>query len=160
MKNNDADPSRVDKAWIYSLSAVHITVYMSTTDSGPDEVAATKQVEKLCSANLFCWVIRQYCVMHQLHLSVLKLLAKMGSHWSDLSKCVNCWRSPHASGRLYQAWKEIAGDAQAEAVFRRLPPRPLKGRWGSVATCERFFLEAQWAAVVRGFEKVHCITML
>jgi hypothetical protein len=134
--------------------SLHITAYLMTTDAGPDEMAAVRRIEQLCSADPEVWVLKQACMMHQIHLSVLKLISKLDSYWSDLAKFVNSWRAPHRSSRLSDAWKEIVGLENANWVFRHLPPRPLRGRWGKVTNCEHFFLEAGWTSAAKVFQQV------
>ena len=44
--------------------------------------------------------------------------------------------------QIYQAWTSLHGPASAASGAKRLPPRPLRGRWGSVSSTESHLLRA------------------
>ena len=52
-------------------------------------------------------------------------------HFGTLAKCVNVWRAPTNSSRILEKWKQLYPDDPS--MPKRLPPRALKGRWGSCA---------------------------
>ncbi len=123
----------------------HVSVYTISTDAGPDEAKFGQLVDVELSPHLLCWVIRLFCLQHQIHLIVLKQLVRLGDYWSKLATAVNTWRSPHTTARLHAVWSRLHGPQRAKAVFRRLPPRPLRGRWGCVSACEDHFLRAGYS---------------
>ena len=52
-------------------------------------------------------------------------------HFGTLAKCVNVWRAPTNSSRILEKWKQLYPNDPS--MPKRLPPRALKGRWGSCA---------------------------
>eukprot|EP00969_Alexandrium_andersonii_P169283 7483394-Alexandrium_andersonii.AAC.1 len=56
------------------------------------------------------------------------------------SRC--CRRAPHHASRIYKAWAAHRGVERADSVAKSLPPRALKGRWGSIDAVERKLLLA------------------
>ena len=61
-------------------------------------------------------------------------------YWSNLAKLTNTWRSGSNAKKVFQAWQDLHGAAQAKRCAGGLPPRALRGRWGSKSNAERFFL--------------------
>jgi hypothetical protein len=56
---------------------------------------------------------------------------------------INTWRSPGAATKMKVVWESINGQPadKKEHPFGRLPPRALKGRWGSISRSENAILE-------------------
>ena len=63
----------------------HLRVYCFTTDQGPDQKAALKQLTAEASADIWTWILHQYCVDHVLHLIVVALAC-----FSE--RCLRCLR--------------------------------------------------------------------
>jgi hypothetical protein len=57
-------------------------------------------------------------------------------HYPSLARVVNCWRASGNARKISHKWVELYGRSPT-----RLPPRALKGRWGSVDSLEKFLLE-------------------
>eukprot|EP00959_Pyramimonas_sp_CCMP1952_P183597 3838896-Pyramimonas_sp.AAC.1 len=81
---------------------------------------------------------RSWCLRHQLHLIVQKQVGRRGrsdKYFSYLAMFVNTWRACGHAKLIRAAWEEVNPDRAGE-VCRRLPPRPLKGRWCSTPGAE------------------------
>lgn len=85
---------------------------------------------------------RYKCMLHQLHLVVSKQLQRLNGHYTSVAKIVNVWRSVGIPFKIHQLYQQKFGQDAAKVV-RRLPPRPLKGRWGSIASAEGYLLSAR-----------------
>lgn len=57
-------------------------------------------------------------------------------HYPSLARVVNCWRASGNARKISNTWVELFGRSPS-----RLPPRALKGRWGSVDSLEGFLLQ-------------------
>lgn len=85
-------------------------------------------------------MFRQWCILHQLQLTVKRQLSRKTEYWSILAKVVNSWRAPGAALKLFRAWTDLYDHERAQKVAQTLPPRPLRGRWGSAAATEEFLI--------------------
>jgi len=74
-------------------------------------------------------------------------------HYSSIAKIINVWRSSGNAFKIRRAYCLKTGNAKA---LKRLPPRPLKGRWGSIASAEDFILEAGYEHLPSAFAYVSC----
>ena len=81
-------------------------------------------------------------MLHQLHLVVSKQLGRLSGHYASIAKVVNVWRSVGVPWKIFELYTAKFGSDQAKVV-RRLPPRPLKGRWGSISSAEEYLLQAR-----------------
>eukprot|EP00974_Lingulodinium_polyedra_P034500 3316430-Lingulodinium_polyedra.AAC.1 len=63
-------------------------------------------------------------------------LSRKANYWSTIAKVVNTWRTPGTALKLFQAWTRLHSRARAQQVAQTLPPRPLRGRWGTAAAVE------------------------
>ena len=54
----------------------------------------------------------------------------------------NVWRSTHMATRIFKAWASMFGHPRALRACRRLPGKPIAGRWGAVHSCESFLINA------------------
>ncbi len=81
--------------WAAKRAAIHVVVYSLSMDAGPDEANLGERVSLEISSDVFTWVFRQYCFLHQIHLMILMQLTRLDMYWSGLATCVNVWRSPH-----------------------------------------------------------------
>ena len=75
-------------------------------------------------------VLKVWCTEHLLHNMVKRQLKRLGNGWwSVLAQTIHLWRQrPHA---MRSALANRTSQATADEVVKRLPQRPLKGRWGS-----------------------------
>ena len=76
-------------------------------------------------------VIWTWCLAHQAHLMISRQLNRLEGHFASLARKTNACRIGNAA-KFFAAWKRLFGLDRAKEVASRLPPRPLKGRWGSV----------------------------
>eukprot|EP00969_Alexandrium_andersonii_P090130 3980243-Alexandrium_andersonii.AAC.1 len=127
----------------------HVQIMAFGTDHGPDQQGAdTLMRQSISPDDLFTWRVRQWCMQHQIHLAVKRQLCMCDSmfpagYFSRLATTVNVWRSGSNPIKLREAWKTCCGPACAEAAAKRLPPRPLRSRWGSVTQTETNLLKAE-----------------
>ena len=63
----------------------------------------------------------------------------MRVYWAKLAKIANCWRAAKAAKKMGTAWKELFPNGWQEAP-KRVPPRPLRGRWGNASSVEQHIL--------------------
>ena len=61
-----------------------------------------------------------------------------GKYFSSLAKIVNTWRTRGNPQKIRQGLMTFHDLDVADPRGKRLPPRPLKGRWGSVTSTEQF----------------------
>lgn len=121
----------------------HTRIYTMVTADGPDQKGCEKLVARSMKnnpASLFC---RFKCLLHQLHLIVgkqLKRLSPLG-YYSKVAKIINVWRSCGTPHKIFRAYKAMHGEKRAKEVANRLPPRALRGRWGSITAAEEFLLK-------------------
>jgi hypothetical protein len=86
---------------------------------------------------------RCYCFHHQLHLIVQRQLTHAGRYehyFGHLATVVNVWRS--RAKAIRDRWASEFTEERAAVVCKRLPHRPLKGRWCSCAHAESHLLQA------------------
>ena len=128
----DVDPE-LDGENIWKLLYIHIRLYFFCTDNGGDQQGQDLELKIDFAGLILQWYWRQWCLHHQLHLIVKKAIdgACGGTYFSDLAKIVNSVRS----GSNIKKLRNVATTKLAK-VLKKLPPRPLKGRWGSVALTE------------------------
>ena len=121
-----------------------LRLFLHVTDDGADQ----KGCEKLIKGNLKLDGKTLYhrfkCMLHQIHLVVSKQLKRLPGHYNDIAKVVHTWRATGCSFKIRKAYTKKFGAARAKVV-RKLPPRPLKGRWGSISSVERYLLNAGMA---------------
>ncbi len=78
-------------------------------------------------------------------------MARAGSsHWSRIAKVIHTWRATHHGKAILRAYSEKFGHERAVKVAGRLPPRPLKGRWGVATAAEIFLLKC-------GHKELSCV---
>ena len=115
-----------------------VRVFIMVTDDGPDQRGCEKLIsQKLDSSSLF---FRFKCLLHQLHIIVSKQLKRLHTHYPDVSKVVNVWRTVGMPSKIHQEYAKRYGQERANATTRKLPPRALKGRWGSISAAESYIL--------------------
>lgn len=124
----------------FSCGVPHIQIWCFNTDSGGDQTASMAAMNKKCRSDLYCWYFWWPCFLHQIHLIVKKQLAQSPDYFSRMAKLVNVWRSSTIASKLFVVWKQRFGHARAQEAAGRVPPRPLRGRWGSMTACEQHFI--------------------
>ena len=60
-----------------------------------------------------------------------------------MAKVVNTWRSGGNAKKIFEEWERLYSRARALQCARTLPPRALRGRWGSKCETERFLLRCR-----------------
>ena len=65
---------------------------------------------------------------------------------------MNSWRGTHNGKRIHRAYASLWGDERADAVANKLPPRPLKGRWGQASLTEAALLRCGMAELPMVFD--------
>ena len=123
---------------IRQCGEVHITCWIFGTDAGGDQVGAASIINFDFKGFLTVWCVRTWCFHHQLHLIVEKQLDKPSlsrKYFSHLAMWCNVWRANGNSKKIKAAWADLNPE-HANVCCRRLPPRPLKGRWCSTPKTE------------------------
>ena len=112
----------------------HLKLFLFTSDQGPDQKGYDKLIGQEIRPMTFVAKLRWWCSRHNAHLMIKKPLQRYmkGNFFRIIAKLVNTWRAPNVAAKLYKLWKRKFGKARADYVCRRLPPRPLRGRWGSI----------------------------
>ena len=127
-----------------------LSLYTFGIDAGPDNVGMLQHiVNDVCEAPHVA-VHACFCMHHQCHLVVKDLLCVVetwswghalsrGRHryWPSVAAVANVWRSTGMPARLRAAaLEEYESEPLVAKLFRKLPGRPLRGRWGSIAAVE------------------------
>ena len=124
----------------WDAGAGHIRVMLFVSDAGSDQRECAELIEIETVGDPLMLVLRQFCALHQLHLVVKKTLEKDPTYLRKLATLCNTWRAAGNTFNIFQAWKEVISEPEARHKAFRLPPRPLKGRWGAIVGCEKYFL--------------------
>ena len=136
-------------------SYFHVRFFIFGTDQGPDQVSAYSSIEAECKDDLLLIICNTWCIRHVLHLIFKRHIALLEryKYVSKLAMIVNTWRSLGIAAKIYAEWEELYGDAAS--FLRKLIPRCLRGRWGSVTkvqdyllACGKDKLERVWKRVV------------
>ena len=132
----------------------HIQVYIFASDQGGDQCAADALIMADCGQGVLKLCIRQWCFHHVLHLIASKQMRRTGKgdHYKKMMKHCNVWRASGNSKKIWAAWCQVNGDADATRAIRSLPPRPLRGRWGSAQHFRKYLLAAGQAETVNAFK--------
>ena len=110
-----------------------LRIYSFVTDDGPDQRGCAKIVSLSFKHDPLALVCRLKCCLHQLHLIVAKQLKHLDGHYSDVAKIINSWRATGCPSKIFAA-------SGKNPCYKTLPPRALKGRWGSVSAAEAYLL--------------------
>jgi hypothetical protein len=87
------------------------------------------------------WEIKWFDVLGWIDFEAKRNLARAGAdYWSILAKVSNSWRSTHRGKQIHTAYANTFGKHRADLVASKLPPRPLRGRWGQATLTEAFIL--------------------
>ena len=62
-------------------------------------------------------------------------------YFSGMGMFVNTWRGAQNGKKIAAVWKVRCPETLD--CCRRLPPRPLRGRWGSISACEKWLLDVK-----------------
>ena len=124
--------------------------YVLNTDAGPDEIYYRKLVGLKCEEHDWLTVWPISCFKHQAHIIVeggLKIIDKALAdgnydfrYFSSITKIVQCWRAD--AGKIFNAWCTVFSNGEALRVCKKLPPRAISGRWGSVTDAEAHLIGA------------------
>ena len=117
-----------------------LRAYVFVTDDGPDQRGAQKLISAALKDFPSVLYVRFKCLLHQLHLIVGKQLKRLDGLYSQIAKVVNVWRATGNAWKIYNTYCDMFGEKRARQVAKRLPPRALKGRWGSISSVESFLL--------------------
>jgi hypothetical protein len=146
------DPHALDLDQFAACGHNHVRVFMFCTDNGGDQDGSDSLmvVAEIFQWCLWNWYVRTWCVDHQKHLIVMRLLSKNPGHFCSRAKLSLFWRrSPEA---LFPLWEARYGRDRAIAVMRKLIPRPIRGRWGSMNEFEKFVIFATPEEIIHVFD--------
>ena len=107
----------------------HLRIWFFSTDQGADQKLAALLMAADVNDKPNVWMLRQWCILHQLQLSAKRQLSRKTFYWSTLAKVVNTWRAPGSALKIFRQWASSYGHERAVKVARTIPPRPLRGRW-------------------------------
>ena len=131
---------------------VHLSWFLFGTDAGGD-MQGSKTVYFFETADdLFTLCVWPFCLCHQAHLMVERQLKRCGQ-FSVLAKRTNVWRAHGTPPKLFNNITTLYDAKTAKKVAGNLPPRPLKGRWGSVWSNELFWKRMGYDMLQNAFEK-------
>ena len=137
------DPALTDEERRDHIKAMRI--HIRNFIQGPDQKAAQAYIDNDVRSQLTCFVWRQWCFQHVGHLIVKRQLTCADiffpSYFSGMAKFVNTWRAAGNIKRIVERWKERCPDTID--ACRKLPPRPLRGRWGAISACEKWLLDVK-----------------
>ena len=125
-------------ATMYACCKLFITILMLTSDKGSDQTKSGKITDYDCAELLLFWFIHSFCEAHQSHLSAKRVIALMGNLWGNLAKMNHLSRSTG----VWKNFKQFFCDRGRPNVCKRLPNRPLRGRWNSTWECLVWWLLA------------------
>ena len=89
---------------------------------------------------LLKFYMRQWCLLHQLHIITKTQLSLLATHYSEVAILVNVWRSTHVALRIFAAWKDLYGIDRATQACKRLPCKAISGRWGAIHNSEAYIM--------------------
>ena len=132
-----------------------LQVYVFGTDAGPDNIGAFRRVREDLRDATNVLFVAVFCFLHQAHLIVRDLLNHLDSfnvgllggssgrrYWSSVATVANQWRSTGVPKKVRRAAEEVHGaGSTAAGAYRKLPGKPLRGRWGSIAAVEQSIIE-------------------
>ena len=135
-----------DDGWL--AKSFHLQVFNLHADRGPDQVAAVPKIEREVEVDLFTWVFVHWCKQHSQHLVVkaqLRILERFAykKYFSAITKIIHLWRTAGNMKLLRAAFVAhlTLSPAEEARLFKRLPPVPLRGRWGSISGTEEWVMQ-------------------
>ena len=126
-----------------------IRIFTYTSDAGPDQMHYRRAVRALLSDRLLVFWVDVSCLLH-----VFQLIVKQGllivdrwckrnqrkwSYYSSLSKVVHCIHEQ--SRAFFLAWRQLHDSTSAVKFAKRLPPKCIAGRWGSIHDTGAYMME-------------------
>ena len=114
--------------------------FIMNTDQGGDQQGMHTSMARDTENQLGIFYLRQWCVLHQLALIVKTQLERMQKHFGNVAKFCHVWRSPNMAVKIRQSWEKHFKDSAVQTC-RRLPPKPLKGRWGAITASEEHIVK-------------------
>lgn len=125
-----------------------LTVFMATTDRGPNETWAKKAVEVMMQQVDTFLYLPSDCIEHLSHLGVLgglKLCDRvLRAHNRGFkyfaSVAVICTTIRDLGQKIFSVWRTLHGDVSAVKYVKKLCPRCIAERWGSIDASEKFLL--------------------
>jgi hypothetical protein len=112
-------------------------------DQGADQIAADALIDGDVASCGLVLKFRNWCIRHCLALMNKKQLKRLEvrKFFSKTAQIVNSWRLTSNAKLLFKAFVELCGSREkALELVGRVIPRPLRGRWGSIAKVEDYLL--------------------
>ena len=130
-------------SWTVAGAPLHIRSFLFLSDQGPDEVHADTIIKEELAGMRNSVHLREWCFEHVAHLIAGANLHKHHDYWVALATFTNVFRSSGNPIRVKMEWERLHGkDDPAMAIIRRrLPPRPLRGRWSSAYETEKWLTD-------------------
>ena len=122
-----------------------LTVFLNTSDAGSDQHSAARHLATALDTRC-TGMVAQLCLMHQVHLIVLKGLHRTAQsrYLPRLGMVCHLWRSAGMVPKIKDKFAALFGEQVARRCASGPPPAPIRGRWGSVHDSESFILRSQW----------------
>ena len=129
----------------------NLRLFLYGSDAGPDQRSLRCTLIPACLQLADSDVgFDDNCNMHQGHLAIKAQLETIDwylvswncswRYFSAIAKICHLWRD---NGRaIFQLWVLKHGPVSAMKFARRLPPKPIAGRWGTLSLCEKRTLSA------------------
>ena len=118
--------------------------------------------EKADATSFECPFCLVDCLCHQYQLIVkggLQQANDVLESWgcgvgyvASLSKIMLLWRDNART--IFTVWQTLFGPQAAWSSARKVPPKCIPGRWGSISLCESFLLSCVWQQLVEVFNEV------
>ena len=142
---------------------MHLKVFLMVTDQGGDQQGREKIMSSEVAKMPHVLLFHSWCFKHQNALCTGKKLKRCqkGLMWWTMAKTVNTVRSVGGPKKFVAAATYVLVDAQdhgchdfdhAPTVFRRVPPRPLKGRWQAAWATAHYLIAMGWEFVIKTFK--------
>ena len=141
-------------SWTVAGAPLHIRSFLFLSDQGPDEVHADTIIKEELAGMRNSVHLREWCFEHVAHLIAGANLHKHHDYWVALATFTNVFRSSGNPIRVKMEWERLHGkDDPAMAIIRRrLPPRPLRGRWSSAYETEKWLTDCgRWKKLPQVF---------
>ena len=117
-------------------NGMHLKFFLFVSDQGGDTKGTHPIIEQEIRDMPNVLYVRDWCCRHESALIQGKVLKRMedGAWWRIITKTVNTWRQVNGVTKMLAALanKATPGHNVAARVWKRFPPRPLRGRWGAV----------------------------
>ena len=81
-----------------------------------------------------------FCVLHQLALITTYQCDRAVDYIRKLATITSTWRTSGTAWKIRAEWNRLFGAASSQDKCGSLPPRALKGRWGYIDICEKFYI--------------------